>query len=142
MSVECFIDTNLFIYQLEALDARKSAVADRIIIKGLSTQNACISVQVVSECLNTIVRKAEQPLNISDAKRYLDTVLVPLWRIMPDQDLYRQALDLQERYQYGFYDSLIIASATAAGCKTLFSEDMHHGQKIGKLTICNPFLKQ
>lgn len=142
MSVECFIDTNLFIYQLEALDARKSAVADSIISKGLSTQNACISVQVVSECLNTIVRKAEQHLNISDAKRYLDTVLVPLWRIMPDQDLYRQALDLQERYQYGFYDSLIIASATAAGCKTLFSEDMHHGQKIGKLTICNPFLKQ
>jgi hypothetical protein len=28
MSAECFIDTNLFIYQLEALDARKTATAD------------------------------------------------------------------------------------------------------------------
>jgi predicted nucleic acid-binding protein len=31
MTAECFIDTNLFIYQLEALDARKTATADRII---------------------------------------------------------------------------------------------------------------
>jgi hypothetical protein len=28
MSAECFIDTNLFIYQLEALDARKTVTAD------------------------------------------------------------------------------------------------------------------
>jgi predicted nucleic acid-binding protein len=31
MSAECFIDTNLFVDQLEALDARKTATADRII---------------------------------------------------------------------------------------------------------------
>jgi predicted nucleic acid-binding protein len=31
MSAECFINTNLFIHRLEALDARKTATADRII---------------------------------------------------------------------------------------------------------------
>jgi predicted nucleic acid-binding protein len=53
MSAECFVDTNLFIYQLEALDARKTATADRIIRQGIETGNACISFQVVQECLNT-----------------------------------------------------------------------------------------
>jgi predicted nucleic acid-binding protein len=38
------------------------------------------------------------------------------------------------------YDSLIIASALEAGCATLFSEDMQHGQAIDStLTIRNPF---
>jgi hypothetical protein len=35
MSAECFIDTNVFIYQLEALDARKTATSDRIIRQGI-----------------------------------------------------------------------------------------------------------
>jgi predicted nucleic acid-binding protein len=49
MSVECFTETNLFIYQLEASDERKSATADCIIRKGIATRNACISFQVVQE---------------------------------------------------------------------------------------------
>ena len=35
MSVEYFIDTNLFIYQLEAMEERKAATAERIISKGI-----------------------------------------------------------------------------------------------------------
>jgi predicted nucleic acid-binding protein len=56
MSAESFIDTNVFIYQLEALDARKTALADRIIRQGIETGNACISFQVVQECLNTLTK--------------------------------------------------------------------------------------
>ncbi len=37
VSAECFIDTNLFIYQLEASEERKAATADRIIRKGIET---------------------------------------------------------------------------------------------------------
>jgi predicted nucleic acid-binding protein len=40
----------------------------------------------------------------------------------------------------GFYDSLIIAAAQEAGCNTLYSEDLQHGQIIGGLRIENPFL--
>ena len=43
MSVESFIDTNVFIYQLEALDARKHAIAERIVSTAVETGNACIS---------------------------------------------------------------------------------------------------
>jgi predicted nucleic acid-binding protein len=71
MSAECFIDTNLFIYQLEALDERKTATADRIIRRGIETGNACISFQVVQECLNTVLRKAEIPLDTDQTRIYL-----------------------------------------------------------------------
>ena len=40
-----------------------------------------------------------------------------------------------------FYDALIVAAALLAGCRTLHSEDMQHGQVVdGRLTIRNPFL--
>jgi predicted nucleic acid-binding protein len=66
---------------------------------------------------------------------------VPLWRISPSQALYDRALDLQARYRYGFYDSLVIAAALDAGCTQLYSEDLQDGQRIEGLTITNPFLE-
>ena len=139
MSVECFLDTNLFIYQLEASEERK-ATADRIIRKGIETRNACISFQVVQECLNTALRKAEIPLSTDETKQYLDNVLAPLFRVPASLSLYRRALDLQTRYRYGFYDSLIIAAALDAGCSRLYSEDLQDGQRIEGLHR-NPFLE-
>ncbi len=139
MSAECFIDTNLFIYQLEAIDERKSATADRIIRKGIETHNACISFQVVQECLNTVLRKAEIPLSTAQTRNYLENVLAPLLRVPASISLYNQALDVQARYRYGFYDSLIVAAALDAGCTRLYSEDLQDGQRIEGLTIENPF---
>lgn len=139
MSAENFIDTNLFVYQLEALDEHKFSTADRIIREGIETNNACISFQVVQECLNTALRKAEIPLSADETRVYLDNVLAPLFRVPAGIPLYNRALDVQARYRYGFYDSLIVAAALDAGCVRLYSEDFQNGQKIERLTIENPF---
>lgn len=139
MSAEYFLDTNLFIYQIETEDEAKAAVANQIIRLGIETDNACISFQVVQECLNTIVRKAEICLTKEQAIHYLDASLSPLLRIYPSIPLYRRGLNIQSRYKFSFYDSLIIAAALEAGCKTLYSEDLQHGQRIEGLTIQNPF---
>ena len=50
------------------------------------------------------------------------------------------ALNLAERYQYSYFDSLIVASALEVGCKSLYSEDLQDAQQIdNQLTIINPF---
>ncbi len=139
MSVDRFIDTNVFIYYLENTDQRKAAIARQLIDDGLSRQHTCISFQVVQECLNSVIRKAEIRLNHTGCTRFLDTVLAPLWQVMPSVQLYGAALSLQSRYGYSFYDSLIIAAAREAGCRRLLTEDMQHGQRIGDLVIENPF---
>jgi predicted nucleic acid-binding protein len=95
----------------------------------------------VQECLNTVLRKAEIPLSTDETKQYLDNVLVPLYRVSASISIYRRALDLQVRYRYGFYDSLIVAAALDAGCTRLYSEDLQDGQRIEGLTIENPFLE-
>ena len=141
MSAEHFLDTNLFVYQLTTEDPAKSEIAGKIIREGIRTGRACISFQVVQECLNVIARHAEITLTAEQVRRYLDTSLKPLWRIYPSLSLYQRGLDIQARYRLGFYDALIIAAAQEAGCKILFSEDLQHGQQIDFLTIRNPFME-
>ena len=51
------------------------------------------------------------------------------------------ALNIRERYNYSWYDSLIVGTALEAGCETLYSEDMQNGQLINNsLRIVNPFM--
>jgi predicted nucleic acid-binding protein len=46
---------------------------------------------------------------------------------------------IADKYQYSFYDSLIISAALSCNCKTLYTEDMQDGQIIeNSLTIINP----
>ena len=139
MSVENFIDTNIFIYQLEGLDIRKATIAEELIRQGIANKTACISFQIVQECLNTALRKAQIQLSESEMRSYLQSVLGPLLSVQPSIQLYNSALDIRYRYRFSFYDSLIIAAALEAGCTCLYSEDMQDGQKIRGLTIQNPF---
>ena len=136
MSADAFIDTNVFIYHL---DARKHATAERIVRDALAHGGACISFQVVQECLNTALRKAQVALGVDAARSCLDTVLLPLLQVPASPALYDRALDVQARWRFSFHDSLIVAEALTAGCTRLRSEDLQHGQRIEALTILNPF---
>lgn len=100
----------------------------------LKESGASISFQVVQETLNVLTRKLPEPMTAEDAELFLDRVLAPLWRVWPSLALYRRALEVHSRYRYGFYDSLIVATALDAGCKRLYSEELQDGQKIE-----NPF---
>jgi predicted nucleic acid-binding protein len=138
MSAE-FIDSNVFVYLFDERDARKRKIAEQLIANGLDSGAALISFQVIQETLNVITRKLAKPVTPADARRFLDRVLLPLWRVTPSAALYHYALEIQGRYRYGFFDSLIIAAALDAGCTRLHSEDLQHAQRIEALTINNPF---
>jgi predicted nucleic acid-binding protein len=94
---------------------------------------------VVQECLNVALRKAEVGLSLDAARSDLEVVLAPLMQVTASDMLYHRALDVQARWRFGFYDSLIVAGALAAGCATLLTEDLQPGQKIEGLTIVDPF---
>lgn len=136
-----FIDSNVFVYLFDETDDRKREAAERIVDSALQNHNASISFQVVQETLNVLTRKLPTPMTVEGAKDFLQQVLVPLWRVSPSRALYDRALDLQARYRYGFYDSLIIAAALDAGCTRLYSENLQDGHRIEGLTIRNPFLE-
>ena len=137
MSVDSFIDTNVIIYLFDETNAEKCRVAEELIEKAIENGSSCISFQVVQETINIVSRK----LNASpeQARQLLDNVLEPLWKVNPGRLLYRHGLELQSRYKFGFYDCLIIAAALSAGCRTLYTEDLQHEQRVEGMTIINPF---
>lgn len=134
-----FIDSNVFVYLFDETDERKRDVADGIIKSALQDHSASISFQVIQETLNVTTRKLPTPMTAEDARRFLERVLAPLCKVSPSSALHNRALDVQARYRYSFYDSLIVAAALDSGCNRLYSEDLQDGQRIEGLTIENPF---
>jgi predicted nucleic acid-binding protein len=139
MSVD-FIDSNIFVYLFDETSEKKRQIAQSVVHTALSQGSGQISYQVVQETLNVITRRLTVPVTLVDAHQFLDQILAPLWKVNPNIELYQRGLDLQYRYQYSFYDSLIIAAALNSGCTRLFSEDLQHGQQIQTLRIVNPFV--
>ena len=134
MSGKTFLDTNIAVYLYSGDEPEKRGVA----LSFIEQNNSVVSTQVLSELANTLSRKfsltfdvvAQAVGEVRDA-----CTVVP---VMPDT--IEQALALVQKYRYSYYDSLILTAALAAGCETLATEDMQHGQVIeGVLTIRNPF---
>lgn len=140
MPAENFFDSNVFVYLFERTDLPKYSRAEVLVRENLDNRTGCISYQVVQETLNVVGRTVGA--GSERLAQFLEQILIPLWQINPINPtpaLYRRGLRVQARYGFSFYDSLIVAAALEAGCTTLYSEDMQHGQRIQGLTIRNPF---
>ncbi len=142
MSDKYFIDTNIFVYTFDREDSIKNKIANKLVKSAIVNHNGCISYQVIQELLNVLTKKLETPISNSDCKKYLDAVLMPLCETFANINLYHRAIEIMERWQYSFYDSLIIGAAIQADCNILYSEDLHHNQKIQTITILNPFVSE
>ena len=139
MNDRFFIDTKVFVYTFDDRDASKHARARSLVEQALRSGNGIISFQVVQEFLNVATRKFATPLRPDDCRLYVDQVLAPLCEVHSSITVYREALDIAERWKLSFFDSLIVAAALAADCAVLWSEDLQDGQAIRDLTIKNPF---
>ena len=131
MSDKHFIDTNVLIY----------TVGDIIIKKHQAIQllkvNAIVSTQVINESINVMYRKLKY--DYASIRDILTTILQRVELCLITEQTISVALTLAEKY--GYFDSLMIASAVEQRCPILYSEDLQHGQKIkNQLNIINPFL--
>jgi predicted nucleic acid-binding protein len=131
MSAVDFFDTNVLFYLLSA-DAAKAQRAEQLLATG-----GVVSVQVLNEFAAVAARKLA--MGIAEIRVILST-LRALCAVNPlDVATHELGLDVAQRYRYSIYDAMIVAAALRAGCSTLYSEDLRHGQKIERLTILNPF---
>lgn len=139
MSDKEFWDSNLWIYlftKSEYLeDVRKKQKLELML--RLHPQ-IISSVQVLNEVANALIRKYTYPEN--EVREFLKQILLLTENLPMTSDFSFRALDLRQRYQLGWYDSLIVTVALSSGCRVLYSEDMQDGLVIeATLTILNPF---
>lgn len=134
MNDNCFIDTNVLVYCYTNDERVKQQNALDI----ANNPNSFISTQVLTELSNTLKKKFK--LDWKAVENVISEVSTDFNVYVNKPATIERACRVADKYQYSFYDSLIIAAALSSDCKTLYSEDMQDGQIIeNSLTIVNPF---
>jgi predicted nucleic acid-binding protein len=134
MNARPFLDTNVVVYAFSSNDPRKERAA------ALLEGGGVISVQVLNEFVNVSRRKQGRGWDeVHDALGVLKVLLDPPQPLTVE--LHEAAVEIARDCGFSIYDSLIVAAALRAGCPILYSEDLHHGQTIGQLTVQNPFIE-
>ena len=95
-------------------------------------------VQVLNEYYLNVTRKLSRPMDRAAAREDVEDLMA--WRpAAVSGDLVLRGFEIEERFGYGWWDSLVIAAALEQGCACLLTEDLQHGQSIWGLRILCPF---
>lgn len=85
----------------------------------------------------TVTAKLDPGLTPEEARE--DVLALGAWNpLEPSLRLVEVAWEVEDRWGFSFWDSLIVAAAHAQGCGTLLTEDLRHGQELGDLRIVSP----
>lgn len=131
--MKAFFDANVLIYAASA--DRRGIKARQILQDG-----GVISVQVLNEFTN--VCRSKLRLDWPRIEEAIERFREALEDVVSlTVEIHAAAVGLARNHGLAFYDSLIVAAAIEAGCRTLYSEDFQHGRRFGDLNIVYPFLQ-
>ncbi len=138
MNGEVFLDSNVLVYLYAKQPEKKFQQAKNILHEHF--ENLILSPQIIGELYNVLVKK-----NFVTKSEAL-TIGLELISAFPlaeiNETITLKTFDICSRYGYSFWDSQILATALLNNCTRVYSEDLHHLQKIEeKLIIINPFLE-
>lgn len=137
MNDNCFFDTNILVYMQDISNKPKQHKARDLFYDCVNNNKAFISTQVLQEFYNITVNKLKQ--HKTEIKKIIHVLSETLPTIQVTTQIIEKAIDINIRYQFSFWDSLIIASAIHAQCTVLYSEDLNSGQTVEGVKIINPF---
>lgn len=133
MNERGFCDSNVLLYLFDQNPVKK-AVATQVL-----NEDIWVSSQVLAEVANVLKRqfkldKASVVVAIEDIMAFCHCAPVA-------ESTLRRAFTLINRYDFQFFDAIVVAGALEVNCVILYSEDMQHELLVEKqLRILNPFL--
>ena len=133
-----FVDTNVLAYAHDRSEASKRPIAQGILENLWQDQAGAVSTQVLQELYVVVTRKFDPPMPHAAARELV--TLYGEWRMVHvDVAHILAASQLQERHGLSFWDALVVEAANRAGATRLLTGDLQGGQRIGGVTIENPF---
>jgi predicted nucleic acid-binding protein len=132
-----FFDSNILLYAEDAGSPAKQKHAIALILEHRRQRTGVLSTQVLGEFFEVATRRMKIDPAIARAQAEFYSRFELIVPVVADVFA---AMDLHRLHRYSFWDSLVIRSALASGCKVLLSEDLQHGQTIDGVRIVNPFV--
>lgn len=132
-----FIDTNLLVYSIlkdkNHIEKTNSTIS---LLKKLNDKNVFISTQVLSELYSSLLKHKFDDENIQEKLNLITQEMIVSSITL---ETVKSSWNLRNKYNYSYWDSLIVASALENDCTVLYSEDMHNSHNIeNSLKITNP----
>lgn len=136
MSAAPFLDTNILLYA--HLDAPKEPRHAKALALLNELDGWTLSTQVLAEYFHGMARhKVADKLIHANIETLLQLGSLRIVTL----DVIRRTWQVRTRYGFSYWYSQLIASALDAGCTTLYTEDLQHGQVIdAQLIVVNPFV--
>lgn len=130
------IDTNILAYAegVNGAPLKKTALD---VMQGLPPDSTFLPVQALGELFHVLVRKAGWKPDRARIAILGWQDSFPLIETSPP--VLNAAIDLAAQHGLSIWDSVILSSAAAAGCRLLLSEDMQTGFTWNGVTVANPF---
>ncbi len=135
-----FVDTNLLVYAYDSSAGKKWKTSLEVLSLLWTHRTGVLSTQVIQELFVSLTQKVKNPILPETAKEIVSDLL--RWPLVVNEggNILR-AIDLQIKYHFTFWDSLILQAAMISKSEFLLSEDFQNGQVIESVTIINPFLE-
>jgi predicted nucleic acid-binding protein len=134
--VRVALDTNVLAYaQGVNGDAKKKAALD--FIGALPAEAVVLPAQIIAELFQVLIRKGQ--LTPAQAR----AAILSWCNVFPVAETSLSVLlgaaELAVSHRFSFWDGVVLASASEAGCRLLLSEDLQPGFTWNSVTIANPF---
>lgn len=133
-----FVDSNVLVYSRDESEPEKQPRARAWLEALWESRRGRVSAQVLEEFYVTVTQKLDPGLPAQEARS--DVRALGAWHpVAIDHSLLPAAWDVEDRYGFSFWDSLILAAARRLDCGYLLTEDLQHGQEVEGLTVLSPF---
>lgn len=135
-----FFGANVLLYLFDNSIPEKKARAQEVFSEEVEAGRAVLSTQILQEFYVNATRKLARPLPAEIAEAQVrDFARLPLVRV--DEAMIFAAMHRNRNMSLSFWDALVVEAAPRAGAGRMLTEDLRHGQRIGGLTVENPFLR-
>ena len=138
MSGKTFIDTKVLIYAHDIDAGAKHKIAKSVLRDLWSERTGVLSVQVLQEFYVNVTRKIAKPLSKDLARLVVSSYAI--WCTETTSTEIASAFRIEDEARIGFWDALIVSSASKNGATRILSEDLNAGQRIAGILIENPFV--
>lgn len=136
MTADCFFDTNILVYA--AIGHKAERAKYQRAVELIATEDFATSAQVLQEFYVNVTKRADTALTPSKAAEWVAVISRKPCQDL-DSGIVMRGIENAQRHRISYWDGAIIAAAERLGVKTLFSEDLNHGQHYGSVVAVNPF---
>ncbi|HEV3312606.1 MAG TPA: PIN domain-containing protein [Chloroflexota bacterium] len=136
-------DTDVLVYRFDDRIPEKQQIATEVLRAGIGAGTLYVAHQAIVEFVAAVTRPQKNTppiLEVADAMREAEELLMQFEVLYPDAELVRLALRGAAAYQLSCFDAHMWAYAERFGMDEIVSEDFQHGRMYGDVRVVNPFV--